>query len=71
MGHFIGNDEVMFDIAQIRIVYWNCCRENKNTRVKIIFDDGNDLYLYYDKDEDYILINNLREELGFDKLPRF
>ena len=70
MTHFIGNDSVSFDVDKITIVHWKCCGEDKTTRVEITFVDGNELYLYFIADEDYRLINDLREHFGYNPLPR-
>jgi hypothetical protein len=70
MAYFIGNDSVSFDVDKITIVHWNCRGENKKTRVDIVFNDGNELYLYFFLDNDYELINDLREHFGYSPLPR-
>ncbi len=70
MARFIGNNNVSFDVDKVTIVHWNCCGKEKKTRVDIIFNDGNELYLYFFLDDDYELINNLRDDFGYDPLPR-
>jgi hypothetical protein len=70
MAYFIGNDSVSFDVDKITIVHWNCCGEDKTTRAEITFTDGNQLCLYFIADEDYRLINDLREHFGYSSLPR-
>lgn len=70
MAHFIGNDKVTFDMEKIVMVHWNCAAENKLTRVEVEFIGEQLLYLYYIDDSDYELINNLRNELGYDPLSR-
>jgi hypothetical protein len=70
MAYFIGNDSVSFDVDKITIVHWNCCGEDKKTRVDIVFNDGNELYLYFFLDNDYELINDLREHFGYEPLSR-
>jgi hypothetical protein len=70
MPHFIGNNNVSFDVDKITMVHWNCRNEDKKTRVDIIFNDGNKLYVYFFLNDDYELINNLRNNFGYESLPR-
>ena len=71
MAHFLSNDSVAFDVEKITLVYWNCCGENKTTRVEIEFNDGKELYLHFDIESDYQLINDLREHFGYEPLPKY
>lgn len=69
LTHFIGNDTVSFDVDKITIFHWKCCGENKTTRAEITVTYGNELYLFI-ADQDYRLINDLREHFGYSPLPR-
>lgn len=70
MAHFIGNDSITFDVEKITVVHWNCCGEERITRVEIIFTDGNEVYLHFQVDADYKLINDLRDYFGYKHLPQ-
>lgn len=70
MSNFISNDRVAFDIEKIIVVHWNCADEDKTTRVDIEFINDTILHLHYELDEDYELINDLRDLFGYDPLPR-
>lgn len=68
MAHFLSNDSVAFDVEKITLVYWNFHNEDKTTRVKIEFNDSKDLYLHFDDEDDYNLINDLRDYFGYEQL---
>jgi hypothetical protein len=70
MSHFLSNDSIAFDVEKITVVHWNCCAEYKTTGVEIVFNDGNEIYLHFDNDDDYQLINDLRDHFGYEPFPK-
>ncbi|MBW4435354.1 MAG: hypothetical protein KME28_27510 [Pelatocladus maniniholoensis HA4357-MV3] len=70
MAHFIGNDSVTFNSEKIIKINWNCLGEDKLSRAEVYLEENHCIYLYYIKDEDYELINNLINDFGYELLPR-
>jgi hypothetical protein len=65
MSQFIGNDKVCFNVNQITCIYWG------GGKTTIEFTNGEPLELLHRRDDDdFDLINNLRETLGFERFSR-
>ena len=71
MSKFVGNDTHTFDIEKIVIIWWRCyIDEHAKDVAHICFIDGNEVYLHYECDKDYRLINDMRKYFKQLPLPR-
>lgn len=70
MAHFIGNNFTTLDVDKIVVIYWNVTDFNGLSHAEINLIEGHQFCLYYVSDDDFKLINDLREEFGYEPLPR-
>ncbi|MBW4635946.1 MAG: hypothetical protein KME30_29915 [Iphinoe sp. HA4291-MV1] len=70
MTHFIGNNRVTFDSEKIVIIHWSCKDHNDLTHAEVHLIEGQEVCLYFTSDEEFELINDLRNEFGYEPLPR-
>jgi len=70
MAHFIGNDKVTFDSEKIIIIHWDCIDQHGLTYAEVHLIGDKTAWLYFTYDDDFDLINDLRNTFGYDPLPR-
>ncbi len=70
MAHFVVNDKVTFDSEKIILINWHCKDQHGLTYAEVNLVDNKIARLYYMADDDYELINTLRDDFGYDPFPR-
>jgi hypothetical protein len=70
MAHFIGNDKITFNDEQIIFIRLNCKDNEGFTYTEVFLNEGHTVRLYFIDEEDFGLINNLRNDFGYELLPR-